>query len=454
MTHDLTKGSIIKTMIWFSIPYLISVFLQTFYGLADLFIVGQFNKEDVITAVSMGSQIMHVIVLIIAGLSVGTTVSISRSLGEGNKEKIPVYIGNSTILFVAVAVILTPLLILLSDPILTIMQTPIEAYQPSRDYITICFAGLPFVAVYNLISSIFRGLGDTKSPMIFVAISGVVNILLDYIFVGPMGMHAAGAALATVLAQAMSVVISIIFLARNNKELGVRRSSFRFNRESFSQLLHIGAPLAFQEMLVEISFLFITAIANSRGVFVAAAVGVTEKSMSFFFLVPIALQATIAPMVAQNAGAGLHERGRKILRYGVIFVVVYGLIIALITQFTASGMIGMFTSSEEVIVLGTQYLRVYIFDTAIASIHFCISGYFNAYEKSIYVFIHNIISTFAVRVPAAYLASLWFPETLYQMGLAAPLGSVASVIICSFMYFKLSKTIKKMENITTLNCPQ
>ena len=449
MTHDLTKGSIIKTMIWFSIPYLISVFLQTFYGLADLFIVGQFNHEDVITAVSMGSQIMHVIILVIAGLSVGTTVTIGRSLGEGNKEKIPVYIGNSTILLVVTALVLTPILILLTDPILTVMQTPLEAYQPSRDYIMICFAGMPFVAIYNLISSIFRGLGDTKSPMIFVAISGVVNIGLDYVFVGPMQMHAAGAALATVISQALSVVISLVFLIRNNKELGVKRASFRFDRDIFGQLLHIGTPLAVQEMLVEISFLFITAIANSRGVLVAAAVGVTEKSMSFLFLVPIALQATIAPMVAQNAGAQLHDRGRKILKYGVIFVLIYGLIIGVMIQFTASGMIGLFTSSEEVIRLGTQYFRVYAFDTAIASIHFCISGYFNAYEKSIYVFVHNMISTFGVRVPAAYLASIWFPETLYQMGLAAPLGSIASVIICSIMYFKISKSI-----ITTANCPQ
>ena len=449
MTHDLTKGSIIKTMIWFSIPYLISVFLQTFYGLADLFIVGQFNQEDVITAVSMRTQIMHVIILVIAGLSVGTTVTIGRSLGEGNKEKIPVYIGNSTILLVVTALVLTPILILLTDPILTVMQTPLEAYQPSRDYIMICFAGMPFVAIYNLISSIFRGIGDTKSPMIFVAISGVVNIGLDYVFVGPMQMHAAGAALATVVSQALSVVISLVFLIRNNKELGVKRASFRFDRDIFGQLLHIGTPLAVQEMLVEISFLFITAIANSRGVLVAAAVGVTEKSMSFLFLVPIALQATIAPMVAQNAGAQLHDRGRKILKYGVIFVLIYGLIIGVMIQFTASGMIGLFTSSEEVIRLGTQYFRVYAFDTAIASIHFCISGYFNAYEKSIYVFVHNMISTFGVRVPAAYLASIWFPETLYQMGLAAPLGSVASVIICSIMYFKISKSI-----ITIANCPQ
>jgi putative MATE family efflux protein len=315
--------------------------------------------------------------------------------------------------------------------------------EQARQYLVICFIGVPFITAYNVVSSIFRGLGDTKSPMIFVAIAGLINVGFDYILIGPLGMGAAGAAIATVGSQAFSVVITLLFLLRGKESLGVSRKDFVPNGDYMGQLLGIGVPVAFQEGLIQVSFLVITAIANSRGVDVAAAVGIVEKIISFLFLVPSSMLSTVSAVTAQNAGAGKHDRGRLALRYGISICVTVGLVVFVICQFASEGLVGLFVVNEpEVVRLGGQYLRSYSLDCAAAGIQFCFSGYFSAYGKSQYSFIHNIISIATVRIPGAWLASVMFPETLYPMGLAAPMGSLLSSVICVFLYKRLTREIE------------
>jgi len=435
MNNKATEGSIAGAMLSFSVPYLISCFLQTFYGMADLFITGQFNGAASISAVAVGSQLMHMLTVMLVGLAMGTTVSVSRHLGAGDKEGIAKDIGCTLTVFTAVAALSTAVLLLLTDPILRILAVPAEAVEEAKRYIVICFAGIPFITAYNVISSIFRGLGDTRRPMYFVAIAGVLNIGLDYLLIGPFGMGARGAALATVISQAVSVLLALWSLGRFRSEGMPERVPLCTDRDTTRSIIIIGAPIAFQDGLIQISFLVITAIANSRGVDVAAAVGIVEKIISFLFLVPSAMLSTVSALAAQNAGAGRHERSRRVLYYGLRFAVLFGLFIAVLCQFISYPLVSLFVSdSPRVAELGMQYLRTYSLDCIFAAGHFCFSGFFSAYKKSGYSFLHNMISALCVRIPAAWLASVLFPATLYAMGLAAPLGSLLSDLICVILY--------------------
>lgn len=441
--NNLTQGSILKNLIKFSLPYLLSCFLQTFYGLADLFITGQFNGASAITAVSIGSQITHMLTVIIVGLAMGSTVTISHSIGANDPRAAAKAIGNTTIIFAFFSVIATILLLLGTDGILALLSTPSEAIAEAKQYLVICFAGVPFIVAYNVISSIFRGLGDSKSPMYFVGVAGIVNVALDYLLIGSMGMGAKGAAIATVSSQAVSVIIALIFIWKKMSGISLSRADFHLSGNIFSNILKVGVPVAIQDGFIQIAFLVITVIANKRGVDVAAAVGIVEKVICFMFLVPSAMLSTVSAIAAQNAGARLHDRGRKTLYYSIAICVSIGLFFTGVCQFYAEPILTLFAKEEPlVIAMGAQYLKSYVWDCAIAGIHFCFSGYFCAYQKSMISFAHNLASILLVRIPGAYLASICFPDSLYPMGLAAPLGSLLSAVICVIAYLIMRRKEK------------
>ena len=437
MQQDLTQGNITRILLMFSGPYLVASFLQTFYGLADMFITGQFNGAGTISAVAVGSQVMHMLTVVIVGLAMGSTVSISHAVGAKDAPRTARSVGNSVSLFVVAAAAATVLLLLGLPVILRLLAVPPEAYEEARRYLFICFAGVPFIIAYNVISSIFRGLGDTKSPMYFVAIAGVFNILLDYVLIGPFAMGAAGAALATVAAQGLSVGLAFLALRRFHMGVKVEKEDLSFEQNTIHGILTVGVPIAFQEGLIQISFLVITAIANARGVSVAAAVGIVEKIICFLFLVPSSMSSAVSAVAAQNAGAGYHNRSAEALRFGIRIVIGFGFVIFVLCQFVSEPMVSLFVKNDpDVVRLGGQYLRSYSVDCMIAGIHFCFSGFFSAYRKAMYSFAHNMASVLLVRIPGAYLASRLFPETLFPMGLAAPMGSLLSVAICLVLYFR------------------
>lgn len=437
---QLTEGSVFKKLVFFSLPFLLSSFLQTFYGLADLFIAGQFNGSATISAVSVGSQLTHMLTVIIVGLSMGSTVMIGHTIGAKKKEEAGKAIGNTVILFSIFAILLTVVLLISVDGILRLLKVPQEAMEEAHAYAFICFAGVPFITAYNVVSSIFRGLGDSKRPMYFVAIAGVINILLDYLLIGPLHMGAAGAALATIIAQLISVILAVVYMRLGIKDLPVEKKNFRMDQKTMKDILGVGIPIAAQDGFIQISFLVITAIANRRGLEVSAAVGIVEKVISFLFLVPSAMLSAVSAIAAQNAGAGLHERSKKTLFYAITIGVVYGIIVSIICQFQAENILLLFSSNEpKVISMGAEYLHSYVFDCIFASIHFCFSGFFSAYQKSILSFIHNVISVLVIRIPVAYLATIWYPATLYPMGWAPPIGSLLSAIICIIAYVILKK---------------
>ncbi len=430
MQKDLTKGSVWKVLVQFSLPYLLSCFLQTFYGLADLFITGQFNGAAPISAVSIGSQVMHMITVIIVGLAMGSTVTISQAVGEKNGKRAGRGVGNTVTLFLLFSVALTLALLLCVNGILTLIAVPPEAVSQTRLYLMICFAGIPFITAYNIISCIFRGMGDSKSPMYFIAVACVLNIVLDFLFIGGCGMGAAGAALGTVISQTVSVLVALWAIRRKNFGLAVTKEDLRPDPSCMGNILRIGVPIAFQDGFIQVSFMMITIIANHRGVVAAASVGIVEKIISFVFLVPSAMLSSISAIAAQNVGAGKYRRATQTLGYGIGISVCFGALVAVICQIVPGQILGLFTDETEVIRMGSQYLRSYIFDCMAAGIHFCFSGYFCAYGYSGLSFLQNLASIVLVRVPGAYLASKLYPDTLLPMGMAAPLGSLLSALIC------------------------
>ena len=424
MEKNLTTGSVLGTVVTFALPYLLSYFLQTLYGMADLFIAGQFIGVDGITAVANGSQVLYMLTVVIVGLAMGATVTIGRAVGANRLDRAAKAIGNVITLFAGIALALTVVLLLNVHGIVSLIGVPAEAVEGTAQYLTICYIGIPFIVAYNIISSVFRGVGDSKSPMYFIAVACFCNIAFDYLFMGWLRLGSSGAALGTTLAQTI----------RRRTGISLKFSDLRPDGAILRGILGIGVPTAVQDGCIQIAFIIITVIANYRGLNDAAAVGVVEKVISALFLVPSSMLATVSAVSAQNIGAARMERATKTLRYATAITVVYGIVISIVVELTASSIVGLFTTDAAVVLLGTQYIHSYIVDSIFAGIHFCFSGFFAACGRSYIGFIHNIVAITLVRVPGAYLASKLFPDTLFPMGIAAPAGSLLSVLICLGFY--------------------
>ena len=358
MEKDLTTGSVFKTMAYFSLPYLLSYFLQTLYGMADLFIIGQFNGVDSTTAVSVGSQVMHMVTVMLVGLAMGTTVLIGRAIGAKKTEQASGVIGNTVTLFMTLSVVLMILLLIAVKPIISVMSTPAEAVSETIMYLTICFIGIPFITAYNIISSIFRGMGDSKSPMYFIAVACAANITLDFLFIGVFQLGAAGAALGTTLSQTISVIVALAAVLKRKTGIRMTAKDLKPRRELLGDLLKIGIPVSLQDGFIQIAFIVLAIIANKRGLNDAAAVGIVEKIISMLFLVPSSMLSTVSALSAQNIGAGKHQRVRMTLRYAVIMSVVFGTVSSIVMQFAAETAVGLFSDSHEVIVLGLSLIHI------------------------------------------------------------------------------------------------
>lgn len=448
MEKNLTTGSVPKRILLFSLPYLLSFFLQTLYGMADLFIIGQYEGVASTTAVSVGSQVMHMLTVVLVGLAMGSTVAIGQAVGGGKRQKTAACVGNTVTLFMSLSLVLTAVLLVLVRPIVSLISTPQDAVAGAVSYLSVCFAGIPFIVAYNILSSIFRGMGDSKSPMYFIAIACVVNIALDYLFMGAMGMGPVGAALGTTLAQAVSVAVSLVMMRRRQRGLRITRQDLKPRRAIMGQILKIGVPVALQDGFIQIFFLLITVVANHRGLNDAAAVGIVEKIIGFLFLGPSAMLSTVSALGAQNIGAGKPERAVQTLRYAILMVSALGLAVSVTIQFIAEPIVALFTDVStpeggQVVRLGGQYLRGYVWDCFLAGIQFSFSGYFCACGRSDLSFLHNLLSVVLARVPGAYLTSRLFADTLFPMGLASAAGSMLSVIVCLIAFRHLRRKEKE-----------
>lgn len=438
------SNAIFKKIISFSLPYLLSVLMQTLYGMADLFIIGQYCDVESTTAVSIVSQVMHMLTVMIVGMAMGSTVLIGKSVGANNKKLTSKAIGNTVTLFTILSVIVTTVLLFSVNIIVKVMSTPAEAVPDTVSYLTICFIGIPFITAYNVISSVFRGKGDSKTPMYFVAIACVSNISLDYLFIGVFHMKSAGAALGTTLSQAISVIISLVAIIKKDMGILLKRSDFKPKNNVMSEILKVGTPVALQDGFIQISFLLITLFANLRGLEDAAAVGIVEKIIGVLFLVPSAMLSTVSALSAQFIGAENYAYARKTLKYALVLSVSFGIFSVISMQLFAEPVIALFTDNNIAVTLGGQYMRGYVWDCILAGIHFCFSGYFCALKLSGISFAHNCASILLARIPLSYLAAKFFTKSLLPMGLASTVGSYISVIICIVAYYVIRKKQRKI----------
>ena len=427
---NFTEGSIIKKLISFMIPILGSLILQAMYGAVDLLIVGRFGTTAGLSGVSTGSQILNFVTFIITSFAMGVTVLISRYLGEKKPKKIGKIIGGATILFTAISVVLCIIMIIFARPISILMQAPKEALELTILYVQICGAGIFFIVAYNVISAIFRGLGDSKSPLIFVAIACVVNIVGDFIFVAIFNWNVVGAAFATVIAQAVSVVISLIIMKKKSLPFTIKKKDFYLNRE-VKRFMIIGTPLALQEFLTQMSFLALCAFVNRLGLEASSGYGVACKVVNFVMLVPSALMQSMTSIVSQNVGAKKEKRAVEVMTTGMKFGGIIGTIVFLLIYFQGASLIGIFTEDNSVIQKGYEYLLGFAPETILTAILFSFIGYFNG--------IQGFIQTILVRLPFAYYMSIQKNASLTKIGLAAPVATFFAIILNLVFYFKNKK---------------
>lgn len=440
---DLTHGSIFGNIMSFSLPYMLAYFLQILYGLADLYVIGQYCDVDSTTAVSNGAQVMYMVTVVLIGLAMGTTVLTARAVGAKDNPRARAIVGNTITMFAVIAAVLMVVLLCLRGWIVGVIDTPTEAVSGMEHYLTVCFIGIPFIIAYNIIASIFRGLGDSKSPMYFVAVACVVNITLDYLFIGFFGLGAMGAALGTTLSQMVSVLFAIVAIRRHRGVLDISRSDLRPRSDVIKNILKVGLPIAMQDGFIQISFLAITVIANQRGLIDAAAVGIVEKFIGLVFIVPSAMISTVSAISAQNIGAENMERAKRTMHTAMMITTGYGVVVAVVLQLVPQLAVGIFTDNPQVLAQGADYLRGYVWDCIFAGMHFCFSGFFTACGYSIISFVHNSISIVCARIPLAWLSSTFYPDTLYPMGLSTCAGSVLSCLICVGAYWWVRKNIAR-----------
>lgn len=440
--RSFTEGGILAPLVRFALPVLLALFLQAMYGAVDLLVVGQFGSASDVSAVSTGSQIMHTVTVVITGLSMGITILVGQKIGERRPDEAGRAVGNGLLLFTGVAVVLTALLLCFAGSLATLMQAPAEAFDQTVVYVQICSAGALFIVAYNVLGSIFRGIGDSRMPLITVAIACALNIGGDLLLVGVLHMGVAGAALATVAAQTMSVLLSLLIIRKRALPFAFTRQALRPHIPTIRQILWLGTPIALQDLLVSISFLVILAIVNSLGLIASAGVGVAEKLCAFIMLVPSAYMQSMSAFTAQNIGAGQPERAKRALLYSIASSLLVGLLMAYMAFFHGDLLSALFARDSAVIAASADYLRAYALDCLLTCFLFCFVGYFNGCGKTMFVMLQGSLGAFGVRIPLSYLMSLSAGATLFQIGLATPASTTVQILLC-IAYFLLQERRRK-----------
>ena len=439
---DFTQGSILKKLVAFMMPVLGALILQAAYGAVDLLVVGRFGSTSGLSAVSTGSQVLNLVTFVVVQFAMGITVLIARYLGEKKPEKIGAVIGGGAIVFTIISVVLFIVMVCFAHPISILMQAPEEAVDLTASYVRICGGGIFFIVAYNLLSAIFRGLGDSKSPLLFVLVACIVNVVGDLALVAGLHMDAAGAAIATVSAQALSVVFAVVLLIKKELPFSIARKDFRLNPQC-KKFLKIGLPLALQEFLTQVSFLALCAFVNRLGLEASSGYGVACKIVNFAMLVPSALMQSMASFVSQNIGAGKKKRAKKSMFTGIGVGLVVGCLVFALVIFKGDVLAGLFSTDAAVIENGYAYLKGFALETIVTAILFSMVGYFNGNNKTIWVMTQGLIQTLLVRLPLAYFMSIQPNASLTKIGLAAPISTMVGVVLNIGFYVYLNRAEQK-----------
>ena len=441
--HDFTQGPILPALLKFALPVLLALLLQAMYGAVDLQVVGRFGTAADISAVSTGSQIMQTITVVITGLAMGVTVLLGQKIGEGKPEEGGRAVGGGICLFSVVTLIVTVTMLLMAPRMSALMQAPADAFADTVVYVRICSAGAVFIVAYNILGSIFRGLGDSQMPLITVSIACVFNIAGDLLMVGGLGMGVAGAAIATVFAQAVSVLLSLLIIRRRQLPFTLTKQDIRFEKSVIRQILKLGIPVAFQDLLVSLSFLAIIAIANAMGTIASAGVGVAEKLCAFVMLVPSAYMQSMSAFVAQNVGAGREDRSQKALLCGIVSSLAAGLVMGWAAFFHGDLLAGLFAEDTAVIGAAWEYLKAYAIDCLLTSFLFCFVGYFNGHGQTVFVMVQGFVGALGVRMPVAFRMSRMSPGSLFHLGLSTPASTVVQILLCGVWFLRQNRQMSE-----------
>ena len=444
---NFTQGRIIVPLLRFALPVMFALFLQAMYGAVDLFVVGKFATPEDVSAVSTGSMIMMTLANIVTSMSMGTTVYFGQQIGMGKTKKGGEIIGASIALFAAIGIVMSVLVPMLAPGISQVMQAPADAFEKTVSYVRICGGGMIAIIAYNLIGAIFRGMGDSKTPLLAVGIACVANIIGDLALIAGLGLGAAGAAIATVAAQVISVICSVIVVSRKKFAFEFHLGMIRFQKEIIGRVLRLGIPIALQDFLVGISFLVIQAIVNTLGVTASAGVGVAEKVCGFIMLVPSAFMQSISAFVAQNVGAGKPDRARKALRSAILVSFVFGFSMFVLAFFHGTLLTGLFAKDQEVILAGAEYLKSYAIDCLLTCFLFCFIGFYNGCGNTTFVMVQGIVGAFLVRIPVCFLMSRWEPVKLFHIGLATPCSTVVQIVLCFGFLLYLSGKARSVKTV-------
>ena len=430
---DFTQGSILKKLILFMLPVLGALILQAAYGAVDLLVVGRYGTTSGLSAVSTGSQVLNLVTFVVTQLSMGITVLIARYLGEKRPKQIGSVIGGAAVVFAGISIVLFILMVFFAHPISVLMQAPKEAVTLTSTYVRICGSGIFFIVAYNVLAAIFRGLGDSRSPLLFVLAACIINIIGDLALVAGLHMDAAGAAIATVMAQGFSVVFAVVILMKKNLPFTIAKHDFSWNVQC-GKFMEIGLPLALQELLTQLSFLALCAFVNRLGLEASSGYGVACKIVNFAMLVPSALMQSLASFISQNVGAGKTKRAKKTLYTGIGVGLTIGCIVFIFVMFKGDMLAAIFTTDKAVIQRAYEYLKGFAPETLATAILFSMIGYFNGNNKTVFVMVQGLIQTLLIRLPLAYVMSIQPNASLTNIGLAAPVSTVAGVIM-SVTYF-------------------
>ena len=450
-TADFTTGSIFQKLIGFMLPILGALVLQTLYGAVDIIVVGRFGTDEGISAVSTGSSLINMVVLILNALAMGITILMGRYIGEKKENRLSAVIGGAIFTFLIIAVAMALLLLAAAPGLANLMQAPAVAFDKTVLYIRICGGGIFFIIGYNLVSSIFRGLGNSRLPLIFVGIACVVNIFADLLFVAVFHWDVAGAALATVMAQGISLLMSVIVCRRTELPFSLRLSDIRPNCE-IRPLLRLGFPIAFQEFLTQISFMCLLSFVNGMGTTEAirlassSGYGIANKLVAVVMLVPAAPMQSMSSFIAQNVGAGQEKRAQKAMGYGMLIGGVIGIAMTSAALFAGTQLASLFTANAEYQIKAAEYLRGFALEAIVTSILFSFIGYYNGHNQTLWVLIQGIAQSFLVRLPMAYLMSRMFPDSLVYIGAAAPTATVFGIVI-NLIYFMIYTRRRKTADI-------
>ncbi|MBQ3074511.1 MAG: MATE family efflux transporter [Clostridia bacterium] len=442
-SQNFTEGKIFSPLIRFAVPVLLALFLQAMYGAVDLLVVGQFGGErsDVfVSAVSTGSQIMMTLTVVITGLAMGLTVYVGEKIGAGKSEEAGKAIGSGITLFAVISLVLTVVLVFASSWLTKMMHAPTEAFEDTVRYVAICSAGTLFIVAYNLVGSIFRGIGDSKIPLLTVAIACVLNVLGDYLLVAVFGMGAIGAALATVFAQTISVIISLMIVKKRKLPFAFSRKYLRPDVTHVKEILRLGTPIALQDLLVSISFLVILAIVNDLGLTASAGVGIAEKVCAFIMLIPSAFMQAMSAFVAQNMGAMRFDRAKKALWYGIATSLAVGIVIGYVSFFHGELLAGIFAKDASILAPAAEYLKAYAIDCVLTAFLFCFMGYFNGCGNTTFVMIQGIVGGIGVRLPVSWIMSKAEPVSLFRIGLATPISTALQILLCVGFFVAVERT--------------